>query len=662
MRRRLMIWGLIGGMATSQLVGCGKLNEVQATTQGEKEQSIEARTVQETKSTVEPEVAKATEKLEENNLKESEKPYIVALQNAITFYDANKCGTDVGENNDFDWRKACHTEDGQDLGLDLSGGYHDCGDHVKFGITQGYAASVLGWSYYQNAEGYEKAGQTQEILSTLKHFTDYLLKCHPNEGVYYYQIGDGNEDHAYWGTPEAQGKRKVIYKVDKNTAGSDVTGQASAALSLMYLNYKDIDANYAGQCLKAAKSLYVLGNVKQGTSQGQNFYNSTSYKDDLAWAAVWLYEATGEQKYLQEAKKFVDPNGTDNWTMCWDNMKTPVNLRLYEYTKEEVYLKAVKANIDYWINSVPTTKGGLKYLNEWGALRYASAEAMIAMHYYQITGNEQAKTLATSQINYILGDNPNSMSYLIGYGNKYPLYPHHRAANGYTYANGGNLKPAKHLLLGALVGGPDANDQYHDHSSEYKYTEVGIDYNAGFVGAVAAMLDTGVVASETIVDRSLTTHTTSTTNNGKEQKLDNNQIGQSTVDSNLLSVTLKNQISSSINQQYTIKAGSKDSIDLSKLKICYTYSKEGNLAQSFWCDHGGMELNSEPWYEEITTLVKGKFNTDSVEITFDGQKKLQAGFKMELGIRFANTDWSAYKGFIDKGYKVYYDGQLVAEG
>ena len=47
-----------------------------------------------------------------------------------------------------------------------------------------------------------------------------------------------------------------------------------------------------------------------------------------------------------------------------DYLKTPVNLRLYECTKGQVYLKAVKTNIDYWRNSVPTTKGGLKYLNE----------------------------------------------------------------------------------------------------------------------------------------------------------------------------------------------------------------------------------------------------------------------------------------------------------
>jgi endoglucanase len=33
-------------------------------------------------------------------------------------------------------------------------------------------------------------------------------------------------------------------------------------------------------------------------------YSSYSYLDDLAWAATWLYKATGQQTYLDEAKAY----------------------------------------------------------------------------------------------------------------------------------------------------------------------------------------------------------------------------------------------------------------------------------------------------------------------------------------------------------------------
>lgn len=33
-------------------------------------------------------------------------------------------------------------------------------------------------------------------------------------------------------------------------------------------------------------------------------YNSTSYYDDLTWAATWLYSATGQIQYLSDAYNY----------------------------------------------------------------------------------------------------------------------------------------------------------------------------------------------------------------------------------------------------------------------------------------------------------------------------------------------------------------------
>jgi endoglucanase len=47
--------------------------------------------------------------------------------------------------------------------------------------------------------------------------------------------------------------------------------------------------------------------------------------------------------------------------------------------------------------------------------------------------------------------------------------------------------PNAQILYGALVGGPDNNDNYSDDRSNYVSNEVATDYNAGFQGAVAAL-------------------------------------------------------------------------------------------------------------------------------------------------------------------------------
>jgi hypothetical protein len=48
--------------------------------------------------------------------------------------------------------------------------------------------------------------------------------------------------------------------------------------------------------------------------------------------------------------------------------------------------------------------------------------------------------------------------------------------------------PNPQLLTGALVGGPDQNDNYEDNRGDYIKNEVATDYNAGFQSAVAGVL------------------------------------------------------------------------------------------------------------------------------------------------------------------------------
>ncbi|MEJ6951302.1 glycoside hydrolase family 9 protein [Natronospora cellulosivora (SeqCode)] len=423
--------------------------------------------------------------------------YARALRYSIYFFDANKCGHDVCEDNVFDWRGPCHLDDGHDVDVDLTGGFHDAGDHVKFGLPQAYTASILGWAYYKYSNVFEETGVQEKFLSTLKYFTDYMLKCHPEPDVFYYQVGDGAVDHTYWGAPEEQtGERPTLHYADLSNTASDVLGQTSAALTLMYLNYKDIDADYAQECLEAAKNLYQMGIDRPGYNEVSAYYRSSSFYDDLAWAASWLYLVEGDPQYLEDAEEFVvQPNQLgDNmlehrWTMCWDDMYLPAMFKLYQITNKDIYKDALEYNLDYWLYSLETTPGGLKYLSNWGVLRYVSAASMLALMYYEETDDEALKEFAHSQIDYILGDNPEDMSYLIGYGERWPKHPHHRAANGYTYADGDNQKEAIHVLLGALVGGPDLEDNYIDDVNQYQYTEVAIDYNAGFVGAVAGLIN-----------------------------------------------------------------------------------------------------------------------------------------------------------------------------
>ncbi len=427
--------------------------------------------------------------------------YVDAFAKSILFYEASWCGADAG-NNRLAWRGPCHVSDGSDVGLDLSGGFHDAGDHVKFGLPQAYAASTLGWAYYEFKDTFAAYGQDGYMLNILKHFTDYFLKCFPNKTTFYYQCGNGASDHTYWGPPELQTtSRPTEYVANSSTPASDVCGNTAAALALMYINYQDQDLTYANRCLTAAKDLYTLGKTTHKTSGSLSlsggFYTSSSDLDDLCWGAIWLYLATNDSSYMTDVgsymvEKGIDGNSTyaNHWTHCWDDVFGGVFIKLAQLTHDSKYVVIADENLSWWMTQVPQTTAGEKYINSWGALRYTAAECMMALVYYKTTGKADYLNFAKQQLDYMLGTNPRNSSYVVGFGNNYPKFPHHRAASGRMEAAPAyetKKDPEKHLLYGALVGGPDMSDNYTDDVDQYVFTEVAIDYNAGFVGAMAGM-------------------------------------------------------------------------------------------------------------------------------------------------------------------------------
>lgn len=104
-------------------------------------------------------------------------------------------------------------------------------------------------------------------------------------------------------------------------------------------------------------------------------------------------------------------------------------------------------------------------------------------------------------MDYILGANPMKMSYLVGYGSKYPKHVHHRGAsipkdgNKYSCTGGWKWRDAKtanpNTITGAMVGGPDRFDGFNDVRTSYNYTEPTMAGNAGLVAALVSLTGSG---------------------------------------------------------------------------------------------------------------------------------------------------------------------------
>lgn len=72
--------------------------------------------------------------------------------------------------------------------VDLTGGYHDAGDHVKFGLPLAFTLSVMSWNVVEFGAQLRKAGQLGNTLNAIRWGTDYLLKASAGQDCLWVQV------------------------------------------------------------------------------------------------------------------------------------------------------------------------------------------------------------------------------------------------------------------------------------------------------------------------------------------------------------------------------------------------------------------------------------------------------------------------------------------
>eukprot|EP00051_Salpingoeca_urceolata_P011971 m.148852 g.148852 ORF g.148852 m.148852 type:complete len:745 (-) comp17329_c0_seq2:70-2304(-) len=475
--------------------------------------------------------------------------YSDVLGKAILFYEAQRSGP-LPSSNRLPWRGDSALNDApiEATGqvLDLTGGYYDAGDLIKFGLPMAQSMTTLALGLIEFEDGYVAAGQLGYGRAALKWGTDYFLKClsgtTPETVQFVGQVGNVDQDHNnYWGRPEDLPDTffRPAYILNAANPGADLAGETAAALAAAAIVFETSDPSYATQCLNAATLLYQFavqypGLYSDSITDAQGPYTSRGYTDELAWAAAWLYRATNDNAYLTAA---LQNNLDQGWGFSWDEKNAGVHVLLAAITQDQTSLSKANQYFADWLpgGALTYTPLGLAWRLQWGSLRYAANTAFLALvhskHVDDQAWSNTLRTWAQGQIGYMLGDT--GRSFVVGYGVNPPQQPHHKAAScpDRLDSNGNyqpcswealsNPNPNPQVLTGALVGGPGSNDQYVDNRQDYIANEVACDYNAGFAGALAALVSTDGTPStqDTTTDSgnpssSTTTSTTTTTTAG----------------------------------------------------------------------------------------------------------------------------------------------------
>lgn len=479
----------------------------------------------------------------QNSLSFDKEQYQKALWMTTRFYGAQRSG--VGPN----WLLAEHEPTGvpnalqsylgnfkkgqsfvkdADGDYDLTGGWFDCGDHVKFGQTEFYSAYMLLLGYSEFPEGYDdyysfdykgyissgdytwegKKGAPNgipDILDEVKYATDYLMKCVRSSSVFYYQVGDGDLDHKHWVTAsvmatlpnneggEAGGSRPVSKASGNVTSMAALCGSALAAMARLY---KPFDPDYAQQCLAKALVAYEFVNgTAQGNSSAGGFYGSKpKFITDIVIFNAELYRTTGDKKYLTEAEKNCtwmneEKDYNYNYSLCYNNTDDLAAYLIASFGSASSYSEKAMNVMDFYVNQMYKPTSGYmlnKQKGAWGILRFPANQAFVYGLYNKLKGEMSSiNQYSLYTIEYIMGKNSGNLSYITGFGSKSPKYVHHRNFYGEdTDKETGVSIKSQYSQLGYLVGG-NLDGSYNDvPGADYTYSEGGIDYNAGLVGAL----------------------------------------------------------------------------------------------------------------------------------------------------------------------------------
>ncbi|XP_034681436.1 endoglucanase 24-like [Vitis riparia] len=458
--------------------------------------------------------------------------YSDALSKCILFFEGQRSGF-LPNGQRISWRANSGLSDGWQRSVDLTGGYYDAGDNIKFGFPMAFTTTMLAWSVIEFGDSMP-AGELRNTMVAIRWATDYLLKTVSQPGRIFVQVGDPIIDHNCWERPEDMDTARTVYAVEAPNPASDVAGETAAAFAASSMAFRSSDPGYSETLLRNAVSVFQYADNYRGAYSDNAdirdgvcpFYcDFDGYQDELLWGAAWLRRASQDDSYLS----YIENNGKtlgaeDNINeFGWDNKHAGLNVLVSkEFLEGNMYsLQSYKASADSFMctlipesssSHIEYTPGGLIYKPGGSNLQHATSIAFLLLSYANYLarsgqsvncgnisiGPSSLRQQAKRQIDYILGDNPMGMSYMVGYSNYFPQRIHHRGSSlpsikdhpefiackeGSAYFNSSNPNP--NILVGAVVGGPGDDDSYEDDRDDFRKSEPTTYINAPLVGALA---------------------------------------------------------------------------------------------------------------------------------------------------------------------------------
>lgn len=444
----------------------------------------------------------------------SDKPYRELTDSLIKALYYQRCGCALESRYaGIFTHRACHTAPASDwenksIKKTITGGWHDAGDFGKYVSPGAVTVAHMLYAYLLFPEGCsddlnipETGNGTPDILNEARWELDWIIKMQREDGAFYHKL---TKDHfAPFIMPEDD--LDPEYMIPPTHCA---TADAVAVLALASRVYRKFDNAFADNALSSAlagwdwlvkNQEFVPYMNPEGVRTGP--YGDGRVSDELFWACCELFAATMDNKYIEEAGRIY------NWAKdgesepdqaCifrrmiekekeaaaiarekFPNWKLPglKGLNLTQFGWSDVSglgafccLFSLKGNMEeaFWNeikdDFLSRCEASLEQVNAsvyrtaikteeyvWGSILNIMNNAMAMVADYLLTGREDMRNGALSQLDYSLGLNALDLSFVTGFGTRRVQNPHHRPSG----ADG-----IEAPVPGFIVGGPNKRWTY----------------------------------------------------------------------------------------------------------------------------------------------------------------------------------------------------------
>ncbi len=401
----------------------------------------------------------------------------------LTFFHVQRCGY-----TDPFFHKICHIADATSIidgkkvinkSIDVTGGWHDAGDYVKFLNTSAFATYMLLFSYDFDPVKFgfdNNKNGVPDILEEAKIGLDWMMRCNIGDGKFITQVQDLRDHDVGWRMPEDDKlgfDRPAFLGMGKNLIG---IYSATFALAARIWRDKVLYPEFSRKCLSTAEQIYSLKNKSVDIdSSGTGHYIDEKYEGKLALGAAELYLTTSRSNYLSDAVALADSANSDYW-WSWGNINSLAHYRLAKFIPR--FSGYIKNNLEDFNKRKDQNLFGKGTDVSWGTNVTLLGVALQNFLYKKLTNDTKFDSVAVLQRDFVLGRNSWGVSFIYNAGRNFTKYFHHQISDIKGKLPGGFAAgPGKKEFIDSLKLVYDKPDKYSKfQTNDDYYRDDKVDY------------------------------------------------------------------------------------------------------------------------------------------------------------------------------------------